>query len=207
MAKGRIEFNTFVKGLVTEAGPLTYPDNASLDEANYVLNRDGSRQRRFGMGFEDDYVLHSLDSLTTGAVTSHRWENPDNIGDFEILVVQDGNKLKFFNANSDVITADSISTTLTLSQIDATTIMSMASIDGKLFIAGGDDLVYTLSYNRDFETITIKNYVLHMRDLWGVDDGLSPGERPETLSETHRYNLRNQGWPEIFLCAGKANGG
>ena len=207
MAKGRIEFNTFVKGLVTEAGPLTYPDNASLDEANYVLNRDGSRQRRFGMGFEDDYVLHPLDSLTTGAVTSHRWENPDNIGDFEILVVQDGNKLKFFNANSDVITADSISQDLTLSQIDATKVLSMASIDGKLFIAGGGALVYALSYNRDFETIAIKNYVLHMRDLWGVDDGLDPGERPETLSETHRYNLRNQGWPETFLCAGKANGG
>jgi hypothetical protein len=48
MAKGKLEFNTFVKGIITEAGPLTYPDGASLDEANFVLNRDGSRQRRFG---------------------------------------------------------------------------------------------------------------------------------------------------------------
>jgi hypothetical protein len=43
------QYNTFVKGLVTEAGPLTYPENASLDEENFVLNRDGSRQRRLGM--------------------------------------------------------------------------------------------------------------------------------------------------------------
>ena len=50
------ELNTFVKGLITEATPLTFPANASLDEDNFVLNRQGSRQRRFGMNFEEDFL-------------------------------------------------------------------------------------------------------------------------------------------------------
>jgi hypothetical protein len=44
-----VEINNFVKGLITEASPLTFPDNASLEEQNFVLNRDGSRERRSGM--------------------------------------------------------------------------------------------------------------------------------------------------------------
>ena len=34
--------NTFVKGLITEAGELTFPPDASVDELNCVLSRDGS---------------------------------------------------------------------------------------------------------------------------------------------------------------------
>ena len=69
MAKGRIEFNTFVKGLITEAGPLTYPEGASLDEANFVLNRDGSRQRRFGIQFEDGGTPRAATSIETDDVS------------------------------------------------------------------------------------------------------------------------------------------
>ena len=47
------EFNTFVGGLVTEASPLTFPENASIDEANFELDRNGSRSRRLGMDYEE----------------------------------------------------------------------------------------------------------------------------------------------------------
>ena len=46
MAAGTKEYNTFVKGIITEASALTYLENSSIDEDNFVLNRDGSRQRR-----------------------------------------------------------------------------------------------------------------------------------------------------------------
>jgi hypothetical protein len=36
-----------------------------------------------------------------------------------------------------------------------------------------------------------------VRDVWGVDDGLGIDERPSTLSDTHYYNLFNQGWGEL----------
>lgn len=47
--RAKVEVNRFTAGLITEASPLTFPDNASLDEVNFVLNRDGSRNRRLGM--------------------------------------------------------------------------------------------------------------------------------------------------------------
>src|SRR3546814_15800129 len=52
-----IEQNTFVAGLITEASPLTFPQNASLDEENFILSRKGSRARRLGMDLEDGYVI------------------------------------------------------------------------------------------------------------------------------------------------------
>ena len=54
-------YRTFVKGMITEASPLTYPEDASYDEDNMILYRRGNRSRRFGVDFEHGYVLLSLD--------------------------------------------------------------------------------------------------------------------------------------------------
>lgn len=40
---------TFVQGLITEAGPLTFPENAALSLDNVVLNMDGSIEPRLGL--------------------------------------------------------------------------------------------------------------------------------------------------------------
>lgn len=42
-------FNTFTKGLITEASELNFPEDSSLYEKNFVLYRDGGRDRRKGM--------------------------------------------------------------------------------------------------------------------------------------------------------------
>lgn len=42
-------FNTFVKGLMTEASELNFPENFSLYDKNFDLRRDGGRDRRKGM--------------------------------------------------------------------------------------------------------------------------------------------------------------
>ena len=47
--------------MITEASPLTYPEDASYDEDNMILYRKGNRSRRFGVDFEHGYVLLSLD--------------------------------------------------------------------------------------------------------------------------------------------------
>ena len=31
-------YRTFIQGLVTEASPLTFPENASIDEENFVID-------------------------------------------------------------------------------------------------------------------------------------------------------------------------
>lgn len=50
------DFNTFVRGLITEASQLTFPDDASLDERNFVLDKDGGRRRRFGMELQGGLI-------------------------------------------------------------------------------------------------------------------------------------------------------
>ena len=52
MARQKFEksFNTFVKGLMTEASEINFPENYSLYEKNFELRRDGGRDRRKGMG-------------------------------------------------------------------------------------------------------------------------------------------------------------
>ena len=104
--KTKLEYNTFVKGLITEAGPLTYPDNASLVDTNYVLNKDGSRQRRLGMQYEPDYVTQPMPSLegVDLAVSSYTWKSVNNDGNLDIAVLQIGNELFFFDNNVTPIT-------------------------------------------------------------------------------------------------------
>ena len=52
--------NTFIKGLITEAGELTFPPDASVDELNCDLRRDGSRRRRLGVVPESGNVLSTF---------------------------------------------------------------------------------------------------------------------------------------------------
>ena len=72
------EYNTFIKGIITEASPLTFPENASSDEENFVLNRNGSRRRRLGVDYETDYVLKDTSktalTIESSAVTTFKWE-------------------------------------------------------------------------------------------------------------------------------------
>src|SRR5687767_15068708 len=92
-------YHTFVKGIVTEAGPLTFPENASLDEENCVLNRDGSRQRRLGIDFELNFQLLGVTLETDDVVTVHLWKNAANNTDNQFAVVQVGQRLMVFDAS------------------------------------------------------------------------------------------------------------
>ena len=204
MAKGRLEFNTFVKGLITEAGPLTYPEGASREEQNFVLNRDGSRQRRFGADFETGHELtQSIVTTSSGNITSHKWENPGNNGAEEIAVVQDGNKFWFFNSNAETISAEKLNggAAITLDTDYVNTVANTASINGRFYIVGAAKEVTEFTYDPDTGLVSEATFALNTRDLWGIDDGLAVDNRTSTYSDAHYYNLRNQGWPAEFKCA------
>ena len=94
-----VEFNTFVGGLVTEASPLNFPSNASLDEENFTLNKDGTRSRRAGVPFENGYqIINSTSSLIDGelVVSSFKWENAGGLSTNTIICVQMGDTIDFF---------------------------------------------------------------------------------------------------------------
>lgn len=199
------EYSTFVKGIITEAGPLTYPENASLDEENCVLNRDGSRQRRLGMDFEDDFVLRSVTVLPTDAVASFRWHNADNNADHQFAVVQVGQNLLVFDASKPSISAN-LKTTLSIATYtDGTTPIQVASGHGVLFCTGGKTSPFYLAYNAATDTITLTAITINIRDFFGVDDGLAVDEQPAALTAAHQYNLLNQGWSATNYNAYKAS--
>src|SRR5512139_3565517 len=96
-AKAERQINSFIKGLITESSPLTFPENASLDEDNFVLNRNGSRSRRLGIEYEEDYILHSLGVATTDRISFHDWRLSGGTADKFIGVIRVYNKLWFIN--------------------------------------------------------------------------------------------------------------
>ena len=89
--------NNFVKGLITEAAELTFPEGASVDESNCDLRRDGTRRRRLGVKYEDSNVLSSFTLSSSEKTSTGTWSNVKGNPDLEYLVLQKGNILYFYN--------------------------------------------------------------------------------------------------------------
>ncbi len=210
------EFNTFVKGLITEASPLTFPDNASLDEENFVLARDGSRSRRFGIDYESDHSLVSVDS-DLDLFASYRWKEAAGAGLSDLLVVHMGTQLFFFDTKGGApyspklvhtedllaITTDYKGDPTTESQ-DPDTLLpaTFAKVGKRLIVACNSREVKSFEY--DETTVSVISFRLKVRDLFGVEDVDSNGVdlnsgsglivRPSIQTDAHVYNLRNQSW-------------
>lgn len=198
-----VGFNTFVAGLLTEASPLTFPDNASIDEANFELRKDGSRRRRLGMNMESEYsVVNAATSIPSSnelAVSAYRWKNAGGNIDTELLVVQLGSVIKIFDLG---VTPISSSVLYTINIGSETQIASYTTVDGLLIIAS-NNYELTLVDCNSFGDLSSDTFTLKIRDLFGVEDtylseDLTQGSglslRPPTLSHQHLYNLRNQSW-------------
>ena len=61
-AKATKLYRNFVKGLITEASELTYPENASIDELNTIIERKGNRVRRLGFEYENSHSRHNIEA-------------------------------------------------------------------------------------------------------------------------------------------------
>ncbi len=197
------EFNTFVAGLNTEASPLTFPDNTSLDEVNFVLNKNGSRNRRLGMDVENSYttVTTSVTLPTTLniVINTYKWVNVGGDAEKSILVVQIGNQVDFFDMDTTPLSSGKIHSE-TFSTTLINTNFSFTSVDGLLLITTGEKSIYSYEFTSP-STITESTRYITTRDLFGVEDEISGEdlrsgsgveERPTTETDEHLYNLRNQ---------------
>ena len=200
-----VEITTFIKGLITEAGPLTFPENASLSESNFVLNRDGSRQRRLGMDYEDGFTLKDtgvdLETNSDIATSSHIWENANQDGTLDIGVIQVGADLYLYDINQEVVSTSILNGGVAIAtggtpeeEISAT------SIQGKLIVAHNLDHSLLYEYDSITDSVTSTNINLAVRDQFGVAETIALDFRPSFGSSSsdyhlHRYNLLNQGWP------------
>lgn len=196
------EISNFVAGLITEASPLTFPPNASLDEDNFVLNRDGSRKRRLGIDLEEGRVIHPtfIPLPTDGnvATSSVRWSNAGGNPDKDIIVFQIGNELRFFDTDVNPISAGMIHGHV-FADVSITQQFSYAVVDGTLVVVTGRKPVTVYKYTAG--VITGADSTLYIRDQFGTTDivdgvnlrqGTGVTIRPGTKTDTHIYNLRNQ---------------
>jgi hypothetical protein len=201
-----VEFNNFVAGLVTEASPLNFPQNASLVDKNFILRRDGSRRRRFGAAIESGSVgvVTAVPSNTTSdvAISSFRWRNAGGDPDKTLLVVQIGPEVKVFDSDVSPLSNGLIHTT-TFESLDPSVPTSFAVVDGILVAATGSSNIAYLTYKSGVITETTGK--LKVRDFFGLSDfdgdtdlrsGSGVSKRPLTLTQAHLYNLRNQTFAE-----------
>ncbi len=208
----RVEQNAFVKGLITEASPLTFPDNASLAEQNFELNRDGSRQRRLGMSIENGGIPIGVFNRypDRSKIDTIVWSNASNNRNFNIAVVKVDNLFYFFDADAPIVTKAQLNGGKPEAIPELyNTLSSLVTYDytfahGKLFITTGEQHVYICSYNPNTKEVTVEQKRLEVRDLFGIEEvTLDVDERPALLTSIHEYNLRNQGWLDDIRSSDK----
>lgn len=203
-AKANKLYRTFVKGLITEAGFLTYPEDASTDELNTVIRGKGSRSRRLGIDFEPDSTASNIIGIADTDVTSeYHWETVDNDASTNFLCLQIGSTVHFYDTDIEPISAGKKTFTIDLtdyktdSALDAqvsSTRCQMANGKGFLFIVQEFIEPIVIEYDADTDTISTVPIIVQIRDFDGLDDSLANDEEPTTLTKEHYYNLRNQGW-------------
>lgn len=197
-----VQLNQFIGGLNTEASPLGYPINATLDEQNASLLKDGSRRRRKGFDVEANYLAVNTgtgyDDSRPTARNQFRWDNAGGNPEIELMVVQVGNYIGVHDMNEDVLSTSPIYS-FTFNTSTYSTNYSFAVIDGTLAIATGLPEITVLTY--DDGVVTKEDLRILTRDFFGVEavvDGVTltsaqnESIRPSSINDAHAYNLRNQ---------------
>lgn len=208
-------YRTFTKGLITEAGFLTYPENASIDELNTVIKVKGSRSRRLGIDYEPGSTSITISNFNQNYwVSEYSWKNVGEDSDVNFLVVQVYTKIYFFNLNNQPITKETFEIDLMDYNVGSTVALDVgykaaqfASGKGFLFVAHPLCEPLVVEYDPDTNTITTTNVLIQMRDFDGIDDSLGNEEQPTTLTKEHLYNLKNQGWAASYVQATAGGGG
>jgi hypothetical protein len=200
----KAEFNTFIKGLITEAGPLNFPENASLFEENFELNRKGSRSRRKGMAFEENYLKFtsaiSPSDYSVEKVNTFIWNNAGDIPGNNLCVVQTEYLLDFYSTAKQYISSSgyrgSVTLPSSLSNLNGKPEYSMTSVDGRLIIAAGAYEIGVVELNNG--AFSYSSFTLKTRDFWGISfpqgDEDPYYRHSEYFNNANLYNLYNQSW-------------
>jgi len=197
-------FINFVGGINTEATPLNFPENAAQELDNFDLFRTGEVKRRLGLDFEDSYTVRPettpANEIDTYAISHHEWLAVNGKGDINFSVVQVGTKLFFHNLGAEPLSG------VLRGQVDLAQfkvgpapenkVVDTAFGEGIMVVANSEIDTVWIEFNEDLETFEAFRIDLKIRDFDGItEEGVATDDRPSTLTDDHRYNLRNQGWP------------
>jgi hypothetical protein len=212
------EFNTFVGGILTEANPINFPPGFSLDEENFVLLGNGTRQRRFGTKLDtssldfDAKALAVFTATTTPVFKKHYILNDIQWGDNRqtvlALVYKYGSGTNPRTVEGILFYSLTDSTDISGNYLGFTTASGViqdlsdynggvsspyrnSNDPGAIFGSDIEGLVRVRDDSVDNWKTSLSS--LRIRDFAGTESE-SIDTRPATLSDDHAYNLANQGW-------------
>lgn len=194
--------NTFIKGLITEAGELTFPENASIDELNCTLQRDGSRRRRKAIQFEENNILSDFTVTANTKLHFAEWLNVGNEAEKVYLVVQVGDKLYFYDKSVYPFSSGKKENFVDLSSYAVgstggalTANCDFTSILGNLIVVSENTEPVYITENID-GTFTVTQVTCRERDFKWIGDKFSYGSELATnsVSNERKYDTYNSGW-------------
>jgi hypothetical protein len=193
--------NKLIKGLITEAGELTFPEDASVDELNCVLNRDGSRQRRKGLEQVFGSSTLAVNFATNGAYSQYHWKNVGGYVGLSFVVVQASSTIYFIDPTYSPITSGlkSFSIDLTSYAADADETLSrdcqFTDIFGTLVVVSAFSQPLVVKYDKGTDSISIEEISFKVRDFkWLSPMSLLPVEATPPISIQRKYDTFNAGW-------------
>jgi len=204
----------FVGGLNTEASSLNFPENAAQDIDNFDLFITGEVKRRLGLDFETSYTVRPETTTATNtaayAISKSEWHAVNGKGDLNFLVVQIGTTLYFHDLGAEPISATLRgSVDLSSSKVGDSPedkVLTFAYGEGVL-IVGNQDLDPTIiEYDDDTQAFSKSPVTIQIRDFAGIEESVAADSRLSSITNDHRYNLRNQGWPTSIRSANDADG-
>ena len=191
--------NNFVRGLVTEAAELTFPEGASVDELNCDLRRDGTRRRRLGVEYETGNVLSSYTLSDAEQTATGSWVNVGGNADLEFLVLQKGARLYFYNKGalpySNQVESNSVNLASYQQSGSAgadTAKCQFTSIKGNLVVSSPEINTIAIQYSSGTFTVTQINF--EIRDFEFQGDTSTYFTNDSTPSQNRKYDAQNAGW-------------
>lgn len=204
--------NTFIKGLITEAGELTFPEDASIDELNCLLERDGSRRRRLAVEVEDSNVLSTFTVNNAFEFTTGIWDNVAGQAGLEFFVVQNGSTLYFYNIASEPYSGNQKSFSVNMTTFEqagspgaGTAKVQLAAISGDLVVVSEAINPFYITYDPQVDTIGTAQITPLTRDFeWQGDT--TTYSTSGTATAERIYDAQNAGWgvgggPAIYTNA------
>lgn len=203
-----------MNGLITERNQLTFPEDASTDESNCDLLKDGSRRRRLGLAAEAGGSLSTETSSTTDTVFSvNKWENVAEQTGVEFVVVQMGNLVWFYKQGTAALSGGRVDTTFTSGveyQLDLNTYqrpsasslgpsavpIQCTSIKGALVVTSPEINSIYITRNVTTGAFTVTEIAFRARDYKWLGDRATYRDAVAKNSVTlgRSYDTRNCGW-------------
>lgn len=193
--------NTFIKGLITEAGELTFPENASIDELNCELFRDGSRRRRKGITIEDSNTLSTFTVNESTTVAVGEWENVGNNASKTYLALQSGTRLYFYNKGQFPYSGQRVSGSINLLNYEiagstgvAFSECQFASILGALVVVNKSMKPLYVEETDSGFSVTVLDCEIRDLEWMTCKDGYDKGVPTDEVTSQRKYDTANSGW-------------